>query len=205
MKKLLVALTLFVSPAFAGDIPPPIVKAPVIAPVVNCATSANCSGFYGTFGIANNADLAAGLNSGATNGVGILAGVGYQLWKGQVLAGVEVTAGAEFGTAGSKGGYLGTEFVKLGYNFFPSTASAPTAPGQSPLTSFVPANLLAASTPYIIAGGAQRHGISQGAAGLGIETIIAAGWSSAFEWYNAPSTKGMPDENVFRIMAQKHF
>lgn len=206
MSLLLAAATLLVAPAaFASDVGSPVLKAPVYVAPVPCQSAGNCSGGYLDFGVSNNADLGGTLNGSATNGMGLNFGGGYQLWTGQILAGVEVNGGYEFGTAGSTGGLTSTQFVKLGYNFFPSTQSAAPTAAQNPFVGLVPANLLANSTPSFIFGGALRHGIEQAAVGMEIDTVIAAGWSTAFQYYNAPSTKGQPDESVFRILAQKHF
>jgi opacity protein-like surface antigen len=189
------------SAALAADLPPVITK----GPVVPICTAGNCSGAYATFGLSNNADLGAVVTGGANNGMGINFGGGYQYWSGPVIAGVEFTGGYQFGTAGNTGSATSTQFVKLGYNFFPSNASAQPLPSQGVFSGLVPANLLANSTPSVIAGGCLGHGIEKGCAGLEVDTVIASSWSTAFQWYNAPSVKGAPDENVFRIMVQKHF
>ena len=82
--------------------------------------------------------------------------------------------------------------------------ATPTA-AQNPFVGLVPANLLANSTPALLFGGAYGHGVEKAAVGMEIDTVIAAGWSTAFQYYNAPSVKGQADENVFRIMVQRHF
>jgi hypothetical protein len=211
MKKglaILTALVLGNTIASAADLP---IKVPSYLPASSCLSAGNCSGAYGTFGVSGDADLGGVLTGGANNGLGLNVGAGYQLWQNQIIAGIEVTGGYQFGTAGNSGTLTSTQFVKLGYNFFPSTtgtAVAPTAapaPGQNPFVGLVPANLLAASTPSFIFGGCYGHGIEKGCMGAEIDTVIAAGWSTAFQYYNAPSIKGQADENVFRIMVQRHF
>jgi hypothetical protein len=204
MKKLwgLLGLALFASSAFAADLP---VKAPAYLSTSACLTAGNCSGFYGTFGVSGDADLGGVLTGGANNGLGLNLGAGYQLWQNQIIAGIEVTGGYQFGTAGNTGTLTSTQFVKLGYNFFPSTATAAPTASQNPFVALVPANLLANSTPSFIFGGCYGHGIEKGCMGLEIDTVIAAGWSTAFQYYNAPSQAGQADENVFRIMVQRHF
>ncbi len=194
--------------AFAADnIPAPVTKAP--AYIQNCQSSASCSGWYVDFGLLNeNANIISNGLNGATNDIGLQLGGGYQYWAGQVLAGLQLNGGYEFtgqgvDVPGSK--FFGTALVQLGYNFFPSTASAPTTPGQSPFQSLVPANLLAASTPYFNAGGCLRHGITEGCAGAGIQTVVASGWSTAFDYINMPSQKNQPDTQVFMLKVLKHF
>jgi hypothetical protein len=210
MRKLVIAAlasTVLAGPGFAADVLQPT-KVPVYAPVTPC-TPQNCSGWYANFGLLNqNANIISSGLSGATNDFGVMLGGGYQLWQGPVLAGIRLNGGYEFSSQGASepgSKFLGTALVQLGYNFFPSSASAPTTPGQSPLQGFVPANLLAASTPYINAGGCLRHGIVQGCAGAGVQTVVASSWSAAFDYINMPSQKGQPDSQVFMLSALKHF
>ena len=208
MKKLLLAaLAALISlPALAADL---AVKTPVATAAASCLTAGSCSGAYLDFGIGMDAALGSTLTSGVNNGSSLNFGAGYQFWQGSIIAGIEINGGYQFGTSGATGTATSTQFVKLGYNFFPSstTSSASAAPtsAQNPFVNLVPANLLANSTPAIIAGGAYGHGIEKGAAGLEVDTVIAASWSTAFQWYNAPAVKGQSDENVFRILVQKHF
>lgn len=215
MKRLLPALTaIFVSAAaFAADIGSPVlpVKAPVVAP---CQAAGNCSGWYAAFGLGAQSNtgapniLTGGLNSAFSDGLDLFAGGGYQLWNGQWLAGIELTGGYEFTSGGVKsrgGNFIGTEFVKLGYNFFPSSAVSSPTPAQNPFLNLVSTNFLAASTPAFIFGGVQRHGLSVAAAGLEIDTVIAAGWSSYAQIYNSPSQQGLPDDTTARIGLQRHF
>jgi hypothetical protein len=208
-RALALALSLISTSAFAAD-NLPYTKAP--AYVSQPCLAGNCNGAYATFGIMNDANLGGVLTGGANNGMGLALGAGYQYWQGSVIAGLEVTGGYQFGTAGSTGTMTSTQFVKLGYNFFTSSqlaattaAAAPPTASQNPFLSLVPANILANSTPAIIAGGCLGHGIEKGCAGLEVDSVLAAGWSTAFQYYNAPSVKGQADENVFRIMVQKHF
>jgi hypothetical protein len=209
LRNLIIAASLLASPAFAADLP---LQFKALNSPSTCLSAANCSGGYGTFGIFNDANLGGVLTGGANSGMGLAAGAGYQYWSGPIIAGIEVTGGYQFGTAGSTGSFTSTQFVKLGYNFFTSSqlgvASAPSAtpaPSQNPFLNLVPANLLANSTPAVIAGGCLGHGIEKGCLGLEIDSVIAAGWSTAFQYYNAPSVRGLADENVFRIMVQRHF
>lgn len=212
LRALVLALSLISTGAFAGDIASPSYKAPTVP---SCQSSASCSGLYADFGLLNeNANFITTGLGGATNDFGVLLGGGYQLWTGPVLAGLQLNGGYEFSSQGASAPgshFLGTALVQLGYNFFNTstpTATAPSAattPGQSPFQNIVPANLLAASTPYINAGGCIRHGITQGCAGAGIQTVIAAGWSTAFDYVNMPSQKGQPDSQVFLLKVLKHF
>lgn len=204
MKKSLLGIAiaaLMGTSALAADLP---VKAPAYLAASSCLSAGNCSGAYGTFGVSGDADLGGVLTGGTNNGLGLNAGGGYQLWQNQIIAGIEVTGGYQFGTAGNSGTLTSTQFVKLGYNFFPSTATAAPTASQNPFVGLVPANLLANSTPSFIFGGCYGHSVEKGCMGLEIDTVIAAGWSTAFQYYNAPSVKGQADENVFRIMVQKH-
>jgi hypothetical protein len=95
--------------------------------------------------------------------------------------------------------------IKLGYNFFPSSQTATTAPSQSPTALIVPANLLAASTPYFTFGGLQRNGQSMWVNGAGVDTVIAAGWTSSAKYLYAPSQNGMPATNLILFDLNKHF
>lgn len=212
MKKAILLAALLISglsPLMAADLPNPTFKA--LAAPSSCVAAGNCSGAYWDFALENNANLGGALTGGNGGQIGIDTGVGYQLWKNSWLAGIEVNGGYQPGTGGNTGTFTSTQFVKLGYNFFTSTqlgataapTAAPTA-SQNPFVNLVPANILANSTPSIIAGGCLAHGIEKACAGLEVDTVIAAGWSSAFQYYNAPSVKGQADENVFRIMVQKH-
>lgn len=201
-KFLAAAIVLAASPAIAADLS---VKAPAYLPASSCLAAGNCSGGYATFGVSGDADLGGVLTGGTNNGLGMNFGGGYQYWAGQVIAGFEATGGYQFGTAGNSGTITSTQFIKLGYNFFPSTVTATPTAAQNPFVGLVPANLLANSTPALLFGGAYGHGVEKAAVGMEIDTVIAAGWSTAFQYYNAPSVKGQADENVFRIMVQRHF
>jgi opacity protein-like surface antigen len=217
MRTLLLALTaaaaLFSTAQAADNLPAnPVVKA--FTSSGGCLAAGNCSGWYGSFGLGAQSNsgtpdiLANGVDSAFSDGLDIFAGVGYQLWKGQWFAGIEVTGGYEFTSGGIKpagGNFVGTEFVKLGYNFFPSSATAAPSASQNPFLNLVSANFLANSTPAIIAGGVQRHGLSVAALGVEIDTVVAAGWSSYAQLYNSPSQQGLPDDTTFRIGLQKHF
>jgi len=214
MKKLLLALALFASPALAADIS---TKAPVAASVP-CAAGA-CSGWYAGFGLlgdGSNADIVGqGINGSVFAAGGALkVQGGYQFWTGQLFAALEGGIGYEFTTStsanlpvvtnrGSK--FVGTELIKLGYNFFPSTQVATTTPSQLPIPLTVPANLLASSTPFFVFGGMQRRGISQWVNGAGIETVIAAGWTSEAKYLYAPSQQGQPAASIVTLELNKHF
>jgi hypothetical protein len=210
MRTMLLAFTASIgvlTAANAADVAP-ATKAPTYVAPQACQSAGNCSGGYGYFAVENNADISGTLTGGATSGLGIDIGAGYQLWKGSWFAGIEGGMGYQFGTGGADGTITSTQFVKLGYNFFSSTtpsASATPATSQNPFLGLVPANIIANSTPAVIMGGCYGHGIEKGCGGLEIDSVIAAGWSAAFQYYNAPSVKGQADENVFRIMVQKHF
>lgn len=203
------------SPAFAADVPFPV-KSPL--KVTNCAPGA-CSGWYVGFGIlgdGSNVDIVAnGVNGSvfSTGGVLKVQG-GYQFWNGSWFAALDASVGYEYttsvsanapvvGSAGSR--VVGTELVKLGYNFFPSTASAITPPAQSPVPMTVPANLLASSTPYFTFGGMQRRGRNEWVSGVGVQTVIAAGWSTDLKYLHAPSQQGMPAASIVVFELNRHF
>jgi hypothetical protein len=214
MKRILFAVLLLGSQtALAADLAAQTVKAPAIVPAA-CPSAGACSGWFASFGIGAQSNsgspniLAGGVNSAFSDGLDIFAGGGYQLWSGQWLAGIELTGGYEFTNGGTKpagGNFVGTEFVKLGYNFLATSAAAPPTSAQNPFLGLVPANFLANSTPSIIMGGVQRHGLSVAAVGAEIDTVIAAGWSSYAQLYNSPSQQGLPDDTTLRIGLQKHF
>ena len=211
MHKLLIAcaaLAALASPVKAADLPAQFTKA-LTAPST-CLSAGNCSGAYWDFALENNANLGGVVSGGSSGQIGIDTGVGYQLWKGSWFAGIEANVGYQPGTGGSTATLTSTEFVKLGYSFFataPTSVSPSAAPAasQNPFLGLVPATLLANSTPAVIAGGCFSHGVYKACAGLEIDSVIAAGWTTAFQYYNAPSVAGQADENVFRIMVQRHF
>jgi opacity protein-like surface antigen len=216
MKNLLLAVSaaLISTAAFAADLP---VKTSVAAPVPYC-TPGNCSGLYGGFGFAGtgaNLDL---LNGGSVFSAGGTVKVqgGYQLWNGNWLAAIDLSFGGEFTTATNsavpvvprekgRSKLFGSEMIKLGYNFFPSSQSVAPAPSQSPIAFLTPANLLAASTPYVKCGGLQRRGISAGACGAGVEAVIASGWTADFSYLNSPAQQGLPADQLVMIEINKHF
>lgn len=200
-----------VSPAFAADNLP--AKAPVYTP--SCQSSQSCSGWYVDFGIlgdGTNADIVGnGLNNSlAANGAALMLGGGYQYWAGSILAGVQLNGGYEFANASAGapvmgGKFVGTELIQLGYNFFPNASIAATTPSQSPVQLTVPANLLSTTTPYFNFGGMQRRGISEGVTGAGLQTVFAAGWSSAVDYLYAPSQQSQPATQVVSLKVMKHF
>lgn len=188
------------------------------APISGCVPQ-SCSGWYAGFGIlgdGSNEDVNGGIGDGrvfSTGGALKLQG-GYQLWNGQWFAAVEAGIGYEFTTNASQGAivdrgggsrFIGMELVKLGYNFFPSTAAASPTPGQSPAAITVPANLLASSTPYLTMGGMQRRGVNEWVTGVGIQTVIASGWATDVKYLHAPAQQGQPATSVVMFELNKHF
>ena len=189
----------------------------VSPPSVGCVPQ-SCSGWYAGFGIlgdGSNQEVEAGGIDGrvfSTGGALKLQG-GYQLWNGQWFAAIEAGVGYEFTTNASGAAivprsnsrFIGTELVKLGYNFFPSTAASTPVAGQSPVALTVPANLLASSTPYLTMGGMQRRGISEWVTGVGVQTIIASGWATDVKYLHAPAQQGEPATSVVMFELNKHF
>jgi len=206
------------APAFGADLPPIITKGPALAaPVSRCAPGA-CSGWYAGFGLIGNGTNADIVGNGINGSVFAAGGAvdihgGYQLWNGALFAAAEASLGYEFSSPTSNvpvannigSSFVGMELVKLGYNFFPSQQAALTTSSQAPVPLTVPANLLAATTPYLVFGGMQRHGISEWVNGAGVETVIAQGWSSRAEYLYAPSQQGQPSNQIVRIGIDKHF
>lgn len=213
----LAALAALSSHAFAADVSFPV-KAPLL-PVSTCVAGA-CSGFYAGFGVlgdGSNVDIVAnGVNGSvfSTGGVLKVQG-GYQFWNGSWFAALDASLGYEYtskvsaglpivaGVGGSR--IVGTELVKLGYNFLPGTANAITPPSQSPVPLMVPANLLASSTPYFTFGGLQRRGKNEWVSGVGVQTVIAAGWSTDLKYLHAPSQQGEPATSIVMIELNRHF
>jgi hypothetical protein len=212
------ALAALAMPAMAADM---AVKAreTVVGTIGGCVPQ-SCSGWYAGFGI-----LGDGSNQDVTNSGGGIDGrvfstggalklqAGYQLWNGNWFAAIEAGIGYEFTTNASGNAivprsnsrFIGTELVKLGYNFFPSPAAASPVPGQSPAPITVPANLLASSTPYITMGGMQRRGISEWVTGVGVQTVIASGWATDIKYLHAPAQQGEPATSVVMFELNKHF
>lgn len=205
------------SHALAADIRFPV-KSPLL-PAPSCVPG-SCSGFYAGFGIlgdGSNVDVVAnGINGSvfSTGGVLKVQG-GYQFWNGSWFAALDASVGYEYttkvsanlptiaGNGGSK--IVATELVKLGYNFLPGTANALTPPSQSPAPLMVPANLLASSTPYFTVGGLQRRGKNEWVSGVGVQTVIAAGWSSDLKYLHAPSQQGEPATSIVMFELNRHF
>lgn len=136
------ALAALALPAVAADM---AVKAQpnIVGTFGGCAPQ-SCSGWYAGFGIlgdGNNADVVGnGVNGSVfSTGGALKVQGGYQLWNGNWFAAIEGSVGYEFTTNATAGiitkdggsRFIGTELVKLGYNFFPSPQSASPAPGRS--------------------------------------------------------------------------
>lgn len=206
------------APLYAADMP---VKAPGVFAAVSATpcTPGSCSGWYGGFGFmgdGTNADIVGGGLNGSVFAAGgaIKIDGGYQFWNGSWFAAIQGSVGYEF-TTNTNGGlpivngggskFVGQELIKLGYNFFPSNASAATTPSQSPVPLVTPANLLAASTPYLIGGGLQRKGHSVWVNGVGVETVIASGWSASADYLYAPAQQGLDATSIVQLSVHKHF
>lgn len=214
-RKLALLGLLIASPAFAADMTIPL-KAPALFASSPCVPQ-NCSGWYAGFGVlgdGNNIDIAGnGINGSVFSSGGALkVQGGYQFWSGSLFAAIEGGAGYEFATnsqglnvsGGSK--FIGTELVKLGYNFFSSApATAMTSPSQAAFTFPAVSSVLASSTPYFNFGGMQRRGVSEWVNGAGVQTVIAAGWSSDLQYLYAPAQQGLPAASVVSIGINKHF
>jgi hypothetical protein len=210
-----IILALLSTPAMAADLS---VKAPLPVARMPCGAG-DCSGWYAGFGVlgdGTNVDIVGNGINGSVFAAGgaIQVHGGYQLWNGSWFAAIEGGAGYEFtrasatnlpiaNNAGSK--FIGTELVKLGYNFFPSAQSAVVVPSQSPIPLVSPANFFAATTPYLVFGGMQRRGKSLWVNGAGAETVIAAGWTSSAQYLYAPSQNGDPATNIVMLGLNKHF
>ena len=215
MKKLFLAsaAVLISTAALAADVTLPT-KAP--AYVATPCVSGSCSGWYADFGIlgdGTNADIVGGglNNSLFQTGGALMVGGGYQLWNAAWFAAIEGNVGYEFsqnnGTLIKQGGskFVGQELIKLGYNFFPSAQPATTTPSQSPVPLPTASSIMASTTPYLTFGGMQRRGISEWVNGAGVETVVAAGWSSSLEYLYAPLQQGVPATQVVSLKLQKHF
>lgn len=202
--------------AFAADLP---VKASAFVPVPVTCTPGNCSGLFGGFGFAGNGTntdiIGGGINGSVFSAGGALkVDGGYQFWSGSWFAALDLAVGYQFTTTTSAGipstnangsRVLGEELIKLGYNFFPSTASATTAPSQSPVPLITPANLLAASTPYVVGGGCQTKGRNTWCNGVGVEMVIASGWSASADYLYAPAQAGADAVSIVQLSLHKHF
>lgn len=212
----LATAALLSSHAFAADVPLPV-KSPVLK-VSSCVPGA-CSGWYAGFGLlgdGSNVDVVANGVNGSVFSMGGALKVqgGYQLWNGSWFAAFDVGAGYEYTTntsaiapvTGGRGSrFVATELVKLGYNFFPSAEAAITPASQSPVPLTVPANLLAASTPYLTFGGMQRRGKNEWVSGVGVQTVISAGWSTDVKYLHAPSQQGEAATSIVMFEVNRHF
>lgn len=211
------ALAALSSFASAADMRLPV-KAPFLP--ANACMAGDCSGWYAGFGVlgdGSNVDIVAnGINGSvfSTGGVLKIQG-GYQFWKGSWFAALDASVGYEYttnvsanlpvvtGRGGSK--IVGTELVKLGYNFFPGGGSVFANPSQSASPIVVPANLLASSTPYFTFGGLQRRGKNEWVSGVGVQTVISAGWSTDLKYLHAPSQQGEPATSIVMLELNRHF
>lgn len=220
MKKFLLSAALVLTSlnSYAADLPPFAAINKAIASPSTC-TPQNCSGWYGGFGVLGDGTNVDIIGNGINGSVFAAGGAikvqgGYQFWNGSWFAAIDGSVGYEFTTANSasipvvdnKGSkFIGTELIKLGYNFINFSQTSVTTPSQSPIPLVVPANLLASSTPYFTFGGMQRRGISEWVNGVGVQTVITAGWSSDVKYLYAPSQQGIPATNVVMIELNKHF
>lgn len=173
MKRFLLALSIVIGcvPAMAADVNPPTVTK---APAVLC-TTAQCSGAYAGFDIEGAGPVATG-QADLTNGAGIGAHVGYQVWNGSLFAAVEVGAAGYFGASTftpapgltiGPGNWSTTYTAKFGYGLQGVFNSGNvTAPSQG-LFANLSANLI---TPYFEVGGRTR-----GFEGIGAKTGFLTG------------------------------
>lgn len=221
MKKALILVlgALWAVPAFGADM---AVKA-LAAPVASACVAGSCSGWYAGFGVlgdGTNADIVGNGINGSVFAAGgaIKVQGGYQLWNGSWFAAIDGSVGYEFTTATSAtvvdqnrqgNRIIGTELIKVGYNFLnavpPATPSALTAPSQAPTSFLAPASILAMSTPYLTFGGMQRRGVNQWVSGAGVQTIVAAGWSTDVKYLYAPAQENIPATSVVMLELNKHF
>lgn len=212
---ILIGLFLLHGEARAADNLP--LKFPAFASAMPC-TPQNCSGWYAGFGVlgdGGNVDIVGnGINGSVFSSGGVIkAQAGYQLWSGSWFAAIDASAGYEFTTNTSAGirapggsKFVGTELIKLGYNFLSANpGTAMTTPSQLPVSLPAASSLLAMSTPYFTFGGMQRRGISEWVNGAGVQTVIAAGWSSDVKYLYAPSQQGVPATSIVMIELNKHF
>lgn len=227
MKKLIAALVLLATPAFAADVNPlaNIVKAPVAAP----CTTTGCAGFYvglDVTGIGTNLDVIGSGVNGSLNANGTLLGghVGYQTWNDRWFGAVE--AGCSYDVAqnvSAIGGtnsnrFLCTEVVKGGGLLqqllgtqFGSVSTA--APSQGPLPFTVPAALSGALiTPFVTVGAAQRYQKNGFVAGAGAQFLLSANWNVGLEYMHINYNKGqvatgqvLDTENLIRLSLNYHF
>lgn len=225
MKRLILALSLLATPAFAADLP---VKALVAPPVPNCDIT-RCSGFYvglNVTGVGTNLDLIGGGLGGSVNANGTLLGghVGYQAWNGQWFGAVEAGCAYDLtqkvdaigGTNSNR--FLCTEVVKAGGLLGSLLGTgwgnpAPAAPSQGALPFNIPATLSSALvSPYVTLGAAQRFGKSGFVSGAGAQFIISANWNIGLEYmhirYNRQQVtefQELDTENLIRMSVNYHF
>lgn len=220
MKKLLLiaSLAAFVSPAIAADI---VIPVKAVAPLPAPCSPGSCSGWYAGFGLVGSGTSADIIGSGIDGSVFAAGGAlkvqgGYQFWSGSLFAAIEASVGYGFSSPvggnvplanpGNFGNNLmGFEIVKLGYNFFPSQQQGVTVPSQSPVQLIVPANLLAASTPYLAFGGYQHNGRNVWVSGAGVQTVVAKGWTLDPKYLYAPEENGFKAESLVLLELNKHF
>jgi opacity protein-like surface antigen len=172
------------SPALAADLP---TKAAAALPVVSCTVAA-CSGWYIGGQVEGAGPIATG-QADLTDGVGLGAHIGYQLWNGNWFAAAEVGATGYIGASTftpavggpsvSPGSYSIDYAAHLGYGLQGLLNTGPAATPSQGLFANLAASLL---SPYAIVGGRTRQFGTGFVSGAGIEYTIGNGWNVAVEY-----------------------
>jgi opacity protein-like surface antigen len=215
MKKILLALMLLATPAWATDMP---VKVAPVAGVPDPCTTSQCTGWYvggGFAGNGTNADILGNGISGSVFAAGAIPFVngGWQYWNGKLFLAAEVGVGDQLnigGLTGNETGVLGYQEVQFG-----GTLSGILGTNSAPVT--VPTVLSADLISLYVAMGVIERSFANGwETGAGAKFAIAphlfldigyryANYGVAAQAISPALTATYNNENLVRISVNYKF
>ena len=220
LKRILLALSLFASPALAADFP--VLPVKVVAPAVPACTILHCTGFYaggGLSGVATNLNVFANGINGSLNAGGTILDIhaGWRSWNGSIYIGGEVSAGYDVAintgavSVSPSDRFNVMELVKLGGNISGLLGSQGTFTFPAALQPYF-------MSWYIIAGGKQKLAQTGIVGGIGAEFVIGPKSTINLEYLNtqwggggagistpAGTTAAITNENTFRLSYNWNF
>lgn len=205
----------------AANLPPPVLKAPLIQTTPCTVTS--CTGLVFGANIANaggNFDVVGtGLSGLASNGVGMGGQFGYEFWNGQLYAAILAVVDYDISLK-APGSGISDKFTwgavgRVGYSLASAFGAATTAGSTPTLPQQFTQSLM---TPYLNVGEVRRHNQPALVSGAGVEALIATNWTLNADYfhytYNQGGSAGTPlptgvtkqtDDNEFRLSINRHF
>lgn len=181
MKKLLAALLLLASQAYAAD-QAPLYKAKVKVAAVPCTYAAGCFKPFIGAGIAESGGsfniVSTGLNGLASNNLNMLGELGFDWWNGTTYFGVNamgsygVQSNGVIPGGGNSSLWGAGAWAKLGYNIAGALGIAPPTGDTPSLTGIV-----ASSVPYINIGEFTRPWGTGFLSGAGVMGWLAPNWT----------------------------